>query len=61
MTIDCKFDLGKTVWVKELECYGKVLGIFYDSLGVQYLIRYLTDGEYKTAYLFASELSSERN
>lgn len=44
------------VKILELKCTGHILGIYRDSAGTQYNVRYFYNGEAKTVYFFEDEI-----
>lgn len=59
-TVEFKFNFGDKVWIKDLQCYGKVLSCWYTRSGLQYELRYFIDGSLETSYLFEDELMEDK-
>jgi len=51
------YDLLSEVCIKQLETTGRVIGIYLSETSLQYRVRYFYNGEAKTVYFFADELS----
>jgi len=58
--INFKYNFGDKVWIKDLECYGRVLSCWHTRSGLQYEMRYFIDGKHETSYLFEDELLTEK-
>ena len=54
--IEFKFDIFQQIWIKDLQYHGIILSYWHIRNLNKYEIRYCTDGEYKTEYLFEFEL-----
>ena len=58
--VNFKYNFGDRAWIKDLECYGRVLSCWHTSSGLQYEMRYFIGGKHETSYLFEDELLTEK-
>ena len=55
-SIEVEFNLGDKVRVVDLGVKGVVKGICVSTRGIEYVVRYLSSGEYVETMFFAEEL-----
>lgn len=56
MKIEPKFDINEKVKIPELEVKGKISGIFVDSGGMTYRVRYFDKAERREVYFTDDEI-----
>jgi len=51
-----QYEPGDKVYIPDLETVARVLAVWVTTYGVQYEVRFLTNGDYKKEYLFEDEI-----
>ena len=56
MILECKVNVGSRVKIPELEAKGRVVSIWYNSIGLQIEVKYFMDGKLNKEYFFEDEI-----
>lgn len=60
MTLTTPYSLRQRVWIPNLELWGTIGRIVWDSDGVRYYVEWIADGRRQDAYLYPHEISAEK-
>lgn len=56
MQVTTKFDVLQRVTIKELNCKGRIVGMYIGPQCIEYKVRYNGPNEFKEVYFFEDEL-----
>ena len=59
--VEFPYWLGDRVTIKDLKLAGHVISISCTQVGIQYEVRFFTNGEHKFSYLFDYEIERLKN
>ena len=54
-------NIGRRIWIVELQCFGRIIGIYIGIAGIQYLVRYFDNAEAKEVYFYPDELDPDKS